>query len=90
MSATQVAQSSSRDQIRTFVLNRLAAGKGATSFTDEESLTERGIIDSLGTFQLVDFLEQAFKIRISDDEITVENFDSIVSIDNLVACKSKR
>lgn len=90
MSATQVAQSSNRDLIRSFVLNRLAAAKGATSFTDEESLMERGIIDSLGTFQLVDFLEQTFKIRISDDEITGENFDSIVAIDNLVSGKSRR
>lgn len=90
MSATHVAQSSSRELIRSFVLNRLAAAKGATSFTDEESLMERGIIDSLGTFQLVDFLEQTFKIRISDDEITGENFDSIVAIENLVSCKSRR
>ncbi len=90
MSATDVAHSSARDQIRVFVLNRLAAAKGVTSFTDEESLMERGIIDSLGTFQLVDFLEQNFKIRISDDEITGENFDSIASIQRLVAHKSER
>jgi acyl carrier protein len=89
MAAIETEESHSRSLIRSFILDRLARAKGVTSFSDEESLTEKGVIDSLGTFQLVEFLERTFGIRISDDEITGENFDSIAAIETLVNEKIK-
>jgi acyl carrier protein len=38
---------------------------------------DRGIIDSIGVFALVDFIEQQYSITVSDGEITPENLDSI-------------
>lgn len=70
--------------IRQFIIENLAASKGVTSIADEDSLTERGIVDSLGIFQLVAFLEEAFGIRIEDEEITLENFTTIGIITRFV------
>jgi len=75
-----------KDQIREFVLEN-ARSKGINEVSDEESLMESGIIDSLGIFRLVAFLEDNFRVRISDDEIIQENFQSINEIERFVSGK---
>jgi acyl carrier protein len=78
-----------RDQIREFVRENLAGPKGIASFTDTESLTENGVVDSLGIFRLVSFLEETFGTRIGDEEITAQNLSSIELIEQLVLSKQK-
>lgn len=75
-----------KDQIREFVLEN-ARSKGVNEVSDAESLMESGIIDSLGIFRLVAFLEDTFRVRISDDEIIHENFQSINEIERFVSGK---
>ena len=77
-----------RTAIREFVLDRLAPTSGRTHINDEDDLIDSGVIDSLGIFQLVAFLEERFGIAIGDEEITPENFGSIVAIERLVAARS--
>jgi acyl carrier protein len=43
----------------------------------EESLLKKGIIDSTGVIELIDFIESAFHIIVEDEEIVPENLDSI-------------
>jgi acyl carrier protein len=76
-----------REQIRQMVLDNLALGKGIRSLTDTESLVERGVIDSLGIFQVVAFLEENFGIPIEDDDVLLENFSSIDAIEEFVQTK---
>ena len=73
-----------KEQVREFILQNLAHGKGITQLTDDESLMQNGVVDSLGIFRLVAFLESAFRLRISDEAITHENFQSINSIEQYV------
>lgn len=79
-----------KDQIREFILRDLASAKGVTSFSDSESLMESGVIDSLGIFRLVAFLEETFRVRIGDDEITHDNLKSVDSIEQMVTSKQKK
>ncbi len=75
-----------KSQVREFVLDA-AQRKGLDSVTDEESLTENGVIDSLAIFRLVSFLEDNFGVRIADEEIVNENFRSVNAIDSFVTEK---
>lgn len=75
-----------KDEIREFVLES-ARSKGINEVADDQSLMVSGIIDSLGIFRMVSFLEDSFRVRISDDEIVPENFQSINEIDNFVSSK---
>jgi len=85
-----VEQSNSiKDQIREFV-QEVANTKGIASFTDQESLTENGVIDSLSIFRLVSFLEENFRIRIGDEEINNENLQSVETIEELVLSKQTK
>jgi acyl carrier protein len=72
------------DQIRQFVVEKLAQSKGINITSDSDSLTEKGAIDSLGIFRLVAFLEETFHLSIADEDITHENFRSIDAIRDYV------
>jgi len=75
-----------RGKVREFV-EEAAQRKGVVAVTDEESLTENGVIDSLAIFRLVSFLEDKFGIRIADEEIVNDNFESVNTIESFVAQK---
>ena len=64
-----------------------AQRKGVESVTDDESLTDNGVIDSLAIFRLVSFLEDNFNLRIADEEIVSDNFRSVTAIEGFVADK---
>jgi acyl carrier protein len=86
-----IEQSASpRDQIREFIRRDLASAKGVETFSDSESLMESGVIDSLGIFRLVAFLEETFRVRIGDEEITHDNLKSVDSIEQMVVSKLKK
>ena len=57
---------------------------GKISLDEHESLTETGVIDSIGLLQLVDYLESSYKIEISMEIITPDNFDTLAGISNSV------
>jgi acyl carrier protein len=77
-----------RATIRLFVTERLAPAVGLDRpLDDEEDLIDSGVVDSLGIFQLIAFLEERFGIKIGDEEITPENFGTIAAIDRLVAAR---
>jgi acyl carrier protein len=87
---TPATQSSAlKDQIREFIMENLAHAKGITSFTDEENLMESGVVDSLGIFRIVSFLEEELHVRVSDEEINAETLQSVNSIEQLVLSKKK-
>ncbi len=54
------------------------------------SLYQSGIIDSMGTIELVSFLENTYKIRFDDDELIAENFDSLNAISNFLYNKLQK
>ena len=63
-----------------FIKTDLSRGKltGNLGFTDD--LIESEILDSLGIMKLILFLENNYSVKISDDDLTLENFSSIMSI----------
>ncbi len=44
---------------------------------DDTSFLDEGILDSTGVMELVAFIENEFRIRVEDEEIVPDNFDSI-------------
>jgi len=73
-------------QIRQFVMEN-AQSKGINAVSDTDPLTEMGIIDSLGIFRMVSFLEDNFGVRIGDEEIVTDNFQNVHQIENFVLAK---
>lgn len=44
---------------------------------EEDPLLESGMIDSLGILDVVAFIEAEFNVKVEDDDLTAENFQSI-------------
>ena len=62
---------------------------GKKAVKENESLTETGVIDSIGLLQLVDYLESSYKIEIPMELITPENFDTLNGISQSVMSLKK-
>jgi acyl carrier protein len=64
------------DKIRDFILKNLYYTENA-DLTDDVSFLAEGVIDSMGSMELVAFVESEFKIKVEMSEVIVKNFDSI-------------
>jgi acyl carrier protein len=73
-------------RIRSFIFQKFPVAK-KRSISDDAPLLGSGIIDSLGTLTVVNFLEQSFAITVSDEELTPDNFANINSIVRFVEQK---
>lgn len=70
-----------------FIKSDLARGKVTDDLTRADDLIESEILDSLGIMKLILFLESNYAVKISDDDLTLENFSSITSINSLIQRK---
>jgi len=67
-----------------YIISELANSKNIEKLDPSDNLIENGIIDSLGIMKLLMFLENTYSLKISDDELTMENFQSHNTILSLV------
>lgn len=52
-----------------------------------DSLLEKGIIDSVKMLELISFLEEKYRIKVDEDDLYPENFDTMAAIENYVKSK---
>ncbi len=76
------------EQIRQFILTDLIRDGSTTNLDADENLIDSGAIDSLGIMKLVAFLENNFKVSISDDELLPDNFETIDAISKFLVSKT--
>jgi acyl carrier protein len=53
----------------------------------DDSLLDKGLIDSTGVIELVDFLEERYAIKVEDDEVIPANLDSVRNVAKYVVRK---
>jgi acyl carrier protein len=75
--------------IEKFLLTEIAGDLGKQSLDPDEDLLEQRIIDSMGILKLVVFLEKTAGIKVMDEDVIPENFQSLNRIVNLVEQKMK-
>jgi len=61
--------------------------EGDDHLGDEDSLLEKGIIDSTGVLELLAFIEETYQFKIQDEELVPENLDSIKNISKFIQNK---
>lgn len=77
-----------RDAIRAFIEKRFL--RGASSIKDDDSLYEGNVIDSLGMLELIGFVEKTFEVSVGPSDVTIDNFDSVNRIVQLIERKKQR
>ncbi|PIY20269.1 acyl carrier protein [Candidatus Desantisbacteria bacterium CG_4_10_14_3_um_filter_40_18] len=73
-------------EIRDFLKEHLLLND-TEDLANDDSLLEKGIIDSTGILDLVSFIEEKYGIKIDDEELLPENFDSLLAIADFIENK---
>lgn len=71
-------------EIREFVVRNFLYGDARALAGDDESLIDRGLVDSTGVLEIVAFLEERFGITLSDDDLVPDNLDSVARMTRFV------
>ena len=74
--------------IKEYITKELAYDHPDLVLTDEFPLIEQSIIDSMGIFRLMTFMEEEFCFVLEPEELLLENFESLQAIKSLVLSKS--
>ncbi len=80
------------EQIKNDIVDYLKANSfmdNNTNLKDNDSLTQDGIIDSIGLLELMDYICDKYSIVIPEDMLTPENFDSLQGITNMITKLAK-
>lgn len=75
------------NRVKSFILTEFLEGEDPDELTEDVELISSGILDSLATLKLVDFLEEEFNISIAPHEADQENLDTLATIVRLVESK---
>jgi acyl carrier protein len=78
-----------KNSIRQFIVSRYLPGESVDNLKDDTPLRTSGILDSMSTLALVDFLEEQFGVSMEAHETGVEHFDRIEDIAALVQRKQQ-
>ena len=73
--------------IKEFILKEFLPGEDPEQLTDLTPLITGGILDSLASLKLMDFLEDQFRIETEAHEVSVDYLDSLADIANFVQFK---
>jgi len=74
------------NEIRKFIVENFILD-GENNLSNEDSLLEKGVIDSTGVLELVAFIEEKYQFKIKDEELIPENLDSIKNISQFIQNK---
>jgi acyl carrier protein len=67
------------NEIRSFIVETFLFGD-SNHISDDTPLLEKHIVDSTGILEIVAFLEETYRIRVEDHELTPDNLNSVASI----------
>ena len=65
--------------ITDFIQKELAIGRSAP-IQPEDDLLGSGVVDSLGILRLVLFIEEQFSFKVPDEDVVIDNFQSVAAL----------
>ena len=65
-----------QEDVRQFVTDDFLFDS-SSQFADDDSFIEKGLIDSMGILRLITFVEKKYAIRVLEEELITENWDSV-------------
>lgn len=64
-------------EVRQFLAENFILDDGGAGVGADESLTQSGVLDSMGVLELIMFIEERFGLSVPDEDALPENLDSI-------------
>lgn len=78
-----------RQLVKSYILEEFLPGESPDLLTDTTPLVTGGILDSIATMKLAEFLEWKFNIELQAHEMSVDYLNTIEDILKLVEAKQK-
>ena len=75
-----------QQEIRRYIMDKILYEEGK-KLDEDLSFQENGILDSIGFLELITFIEENFEIKILDNELIPENFDTLRKVSCFVQNK---
>lgn len=74
--------------LRAFITSSTLSLARGTTFADDDSFLDTGLLDSTGVLELVGHIEKEYEIRVEADEIVPDNLDSLDKLTAFIARKT--
>jgi acyl carrier protein len=78
------------EQLERILVTEIAVNLGKKTLSPDEDLLENGVIDSLGIMKLVVFMEENIGIKVDDEDIVPENFQTLNNMVKFVEQKIQK
>jgi acyl carrier protein len=75
-----------KTMVRQFLLDNFVMGSNV-EIADDTSFMKGHILDSTGFIELIMFIEESFGVKVEDEEMLPENFDSLLNVERYVGRK---
>ncbi|HET59928.1 MAG TPA: acyl carrier protein [Chloroflexi bacterium] len=77
------------ESIRTYIAQNILFRNDGYPYEDSTSFLDNGIVDSINVMELVMFVEETFGIKVKDEEIVPDHFDSVERLSAYVRQKGE-
>jgi acyl carrier protein len=77
-------------EIKSFIARNFLFSEDGNAVADDESLMKNGTLDSTGILELIMFVEEKFKLKIPDEDMLPENFDSVRAIADYIETRRQQ
>jgi acyl carrier protein len=77
-------------EIKQFIARNFLFTEDGNAVRDDQSLMSTGTLDSTGILELIMFVEERFKLKIPDEDMLPENFDSVRAIADYIELRKKQ
>ena len=76
------------DKIRQFIFENFLFDAENNALDNNDSFLEKGIIDSTGILEVINWMEETFGFEVDDLELIPENLDSVNSLADFIKRKA--
>lgn len=73
--------------LRDYITSNFLLEAGKETFSNTDSFTEKGVIDSTGVLELLEFIEGELGINVEDQEVIPDNLDSLDNLTRFIQRK---
>ena len=71
---------STEEKIKNYILENYLFTDDQSALASNDSFLDKGVLDSTGILEVINFLEEEFSIKVEDEEMIPENLDSVSNI----------
>ena len=76
-----------RNKVRDFILQNYLFTTDPAALGLDDSLLERGVVDSSGMMEIIFFIEEQLGVKMREDEMIPDNLDSVNKITRFVRAR---